>query len=752
MWTMNTYDELKSDLLNVGEVFLELLGKAGALSGVAGESFNHWKNTVAGISRQISEDLVRVAVVGPIKSGKSTFVNALFRDDFLKRGAGVITSIVTRIRCGQDLTARLCFKSWDEVNRDIEQGLAFLPSFKPESDDFRFDLRKESHRELLAKTLDSLTTDQLITHDTRNVTSVLLTSYLAGYDRVKDIICPDETVKEYGSDSFSEHRLFAGDEILAVYIKDIQLEIRSNVLDGSIEIADCQGSDSPNPLHLAMIQDYLAVTHFIVYVVSSRTGLRQADIRFLTMIRDMGIMGNMLFAVNCDVSEHESFEDFNRLLAKIRSEIALIIPDPVVFTISALYHLFSDRRDAGAVLSKKDETRLGQWETETEFTGLSRSERERFESVLHDKLTRERYTLLLGNHVERMALVAEGLSQWAAMNRDLLSRDSDSAEDIIRKIVKNQDKTRKVSDMIRSTLDGAVKKVTDDIRRDVDTFFDDRSGDILAGIDQFIVAFEPSYDSYYESGVVAGLNQNLYLVYQDFKTALDGFITESVTPKLVGFVKKQEEKILADLDQMTKPYANMVENALKDYGHAMGEFGIEMVIPDRETMGSIPDLETLKSMVNLKYQPAAQMMTYSARVRVEALLKFGMYNFVSWLKKVFRKKAMDRRSDQVQALKDGLAALKRETLRNVRSHFISYRENIKFQYFFKLTDAVANAFFDLHTARFQAYVSDLETLAAMIRDKKLNKETVLADLADLESKVGALKTGIAGLKGRITDL
>jgi hypothetical protein len=472
------------------------------------------------------------------------------------------------------------------------------------------------------------------------------------------------------------------------------------------------------------------------------------------MIRDMGIMGNMLFVVNCDVSEHESFEDFNRLLGKIRSEISLIIPDPVVFTVSALYHLFKARKEAenGAGLPKKDEIRLQQWETETEFTALSMAERERFENVLHDKLTRERYALLLGNHAERMALVASGLSQWAAMNREILSKDSHSAEDIIRKIVKNQEKTRKVSDMIRSTLDGAVKKVTDDIRKDVDSFFDDRSGDILAGIDQFIMSFEPSYDTYYESGVVAGVNQNLYLVYQDFKTALDGFITESVTPKLVGFIKKQEEKILSDLDQMTRPYANMVENALKDYGHAMGDFGIEMVIPDRETMGTIPDLETLKSMVNLKYQPAAQMMSYSAKARVEALLKFGMYNFVSWLKKVFKKKAMDRKSDQVQALKDGLVTLKRETLKNVHSHFISYRENIKFQYFFKLTDAVANAFFDLHTARFQAYVTDLETLAALIRDKKLNKETVLEDLANLEKKVGDVQADISGLKERIAGL
>jgi hypothetical protein len=196
----------------------------------------------------------------------------------------------------------------------------------------------------------------------------------------------------------------------------------------------------------------------------------------------------------------------------------------------------------------------------------------------------------------------------------------------------------------------------------------------------------------------------------------------------------------------------MVENALKEYGHAMGEFGIEMVIPDRETMGTIPDLETLKSMVNLKYQTAVQMMNYSARVRAEAMLRFGFYNMISYFKKIFRKKVVDRKADQIMALKDALIRLKRETAENVTSHFISYRENIKFQYFFKLTDAVANAFYDMHTARFQAYVTDLETLANMIRDKKMDKETVMSRLDDLNIRIEEIASGIRNIKEKIVQL
>ncbi len=125
---------------------------------------------------------------------------------------------------------------------------------------------------------------------------------------------------------------------------------------------------------------------------------------------------------------------------------------------------------------------------------------------------------------------------------------------------------------------------------------------------------------------------------------------------------------------------------------------------------------------------------------------------ISYLKKVFRKKAVDKKADQIQALKDGLACLKRETANNVLSHFISYRENIKFQYFFKLTDAVANAFFDLHTARFQAYVTDLETLANLIRDKKMDKETVLSHLETLESQVFEIRAKIRKIKEKIVLL
>jgi GTPase SAR1 family protein len=125
-----------------------------------------------------------VAVVGPIKSGKSTFLNSILKGDYLKRGAGVVTSIVTRVRSGDRLSAHLYFKSWDEVNAEMEQALVLFPN------NSKFDIRNEAERHQIQQALKSLSSEQLISQDTRNLNNVLLTSYIKGYDRVYDTIQP----------------------------------------------------------------------------------------------------------------------------------------------------------------------------------------------------------------------------------------------------------------------------------------------------------------------------------------------------------------------------------------------------------------------------------------------------------------------------------------------------------------------------------------------------------------------------------
>jgi len=446
---MEQHQMQRRELLEINRDVATLTSEVDSVAGLSNGTLLEWENACHEIQRQLSGDIVRVAVVGAIKSGKSTFVNSLFMGDYVMRGAGVITSIVTRIRKGNALKATLYFKSWDEINSEIANAMVLLPSADRRLTDDGFDIRREQSRDLLQKALDDLDADQWITDDTRNMNSVLLLSYLRGFDEVEEIIQPDTETRQCFKKNFSDHRSFVANDALAVYLRDIELEINSGDLDPHIEIADCQGSDSPNPLHLTSIQDYLVRTHLIVYVISSRTGLRQADIKFLSMIKKMGILDNMLFVLNCDFSEHDSIDDLNRLVGRVEEELSLIKPDPILFPISALYNLFISRKE---VLSQRDRQRLLQWNKEKELTGFSGRNSDLFMAAFSDKVTSGRSSLLLKNNVERLNVIVSGIKDWVKINHEIFSRDAESAVAIIDKIKQHQLQINGIKSMINSTL------------------------------------------------------------------------------------------------------------------------------------------------------------------------------------------------------------------------------------------------------------------------------------------------------------
>jgi len=468
---MDTYSIKKDEVLDINRDVSMLFSTAKSIPGMADYSFGEWETACDQLPRQLAEDIIRVAIVGPIKSGKSTFLNSIFKGEFVKRGAGVITSIVTRVRNGEHLQAKLFFKSWDEINAEIEQALVLFPSENWRSENSRFDIRQSKDRQDLKRALGELSADQLITRSTRNINNVLLTSYLKGYDAVTPLLNAENAIQLYEDDRFADHKAFVGNETLAVYLKDVLLEINSNGVKSNIEIADCQGSDSSNPLHLAMIQDYLRLTHLMVYVISSRTGLRQADIRFLSMIKKMGILENIVFVINCDFSEHESIDDLNDLVDRVREELSMLKPNPEIYTFSALFNLFMANN---TTLSGKDQLRLEQWQADEAFTDQSKREIDRFETVFYDNLARKRFALSLQNHIERLSVIVAAFGDWIGLNRDVLAKDTDSVAGILNTIKKHQKRLNKIKSTIKKTLSGAMPEIKNLLQQEVHRFFDTR--------------------------------------------------------------------------------------------------------------------------------------------------------------------------------------------------------------------------------------------------------------------------------------
>ena len=725
---MDTYTSLKKELLEINQKVNSLFPKAQSITGMADHTFDDWQKTCSGINKQIADEIIRIAIVGTIKSGKSTFTNAFFKGDYLKRGAGVVTSIVTRARRGEILKAKLLFKSWIEINSDIRQALVMFPALSRRSENDGFDIRRKKERADLQKAIDALSAEQLITKGVLNAGSMQLSSYLKGYERIKEIVSADNVMQQYKDDRFTEHKAFVSDETLAVYLKDVQLEINSGVFDADIEIADCQGSDAPSPLHIAMVQDYLLLTHFITYVISSRTGLREADIKFLSMIKKMGIMDNVMFVVNCDLSEHESLDDFNALIKKVEEELSLLKPEPEIYSFSALYNLFKEQPGN---LPPKDRSRLDQWERERKLAAFSDRETARFEESLHHKLTRERYSLLLKNHLERLDVIAAGIDHWILINQNILSKDAGSANQIIEKLQHHQGSMNQMKSVIKNTLDGANQKIEQKLKVDIDRFFDVRTGDILKNIIEFIRGYQISYHDHEENLKQSGFSSTLYLIFQEFKHALDSYMTESVNPEIVRFIRQEEAWIREHLNSIAGPYELMVQDALDAYGNLMDSSGVGC-LQKRPQKINLPDMDSIKSMIGLSLPPAAASLRYTTRMKTEAVVRLGFYTLAKIFKRLIRKPFQRKNEQEILALKDGVLQMKRETERSIIFLFKDYQENLKFQYIFKLVEAVSNKFYDALLDRFQAYVADLSNVVDLISNKKIDKQRTSELLKEME--------------------
>jgi len=742
---MLSFQSLKAELQQINHETTTFLERVLNLPGMPAGTFQAWQEICETIERQVSVDVIRVAVVGAIKSGKSTFVNSLFKEDYLKRGAGVVTSIVTRARSGPYLKATLYFKSWDEINADMRQALALFPASRWQAKDDQFDIRRETDRRELETALGALNSELLISDGSRNVNSIILDLYLKGYDTVGPIITTDQTTKVFEDDAFDGHQTFVGNDELAVYLKDIELDINNGSLDINVEIADCQGSDSPNPLHLASIQEYLVRAHLLVYVVSSRTGLRQADIRFLSMIKQMGILENTLFVVNCDFSEHENADDLSALVARIQQELAMLRPEPDVFAMSSLLNLF---RAKHGKISDKDASRLSQWTQEASLTSYSDQETERFYTHFQDKLTRERSSLLLANNVERLGVISLGLMHWARLNHDVVNGDAQGVEKILEKIDFHRKQMGKVASLIKSTLDGSVQKLKKEIKVEIDRFFDPRYGSNMQQVVESVRAYRMPPGEYEDQLTTSGFTDTLFLVYQDFKDHLDKHLAEKTNPAIIKFVREQEVRASGYLESIAGPYETMVREAVSDYLNSMDEIGISLD-SQFQTDASQNGLDAMRHDSGLRLPPMDTTMRYSARIKTEAVVKLGVYSLETIIRKLLKKDGGNNLRQKIKALEDGVKRMKREAERSVLMHLKDYKENIKFQYMYKLTDAMSEYLYKGLLERFNAYFTDISNMVDLIKEERIDKTAALEELARIEKKAALALETIDNLREKI---
>ncbi|MBT6751955.1 MAG: dynamin family protein, partial [Desulfobacula sp.] len=515
-------------------------------------SFSAYKTNCQMIPEYIREDLLKIAVVGVIKSGKSTFINSLVGKELVKRGAGVITSITTRIRKGRKNQATLYLKSWDEINSQLKNALLLFPDDGSDNKIMKdFDIRRKRDRDYLRKIYKILIRDFFDTKVEIRPETLLIKYALKGFDTCKDLVQADESVICFNSKEFDRHKAYTSDPNIAFYIKDACLDVFGKAIHPNIEIADCQGSDSTDPAQLAQVLNYLESSNLIIYCISSRIGLRQSDITFLKQIKNSGLLENIIFINNCDLTEHENLDDLIKIETSIQQTLEFLEIHPQIFSLSSLYNLFLNTESK---LNKKDKHRLKFWQEEKKIIQYSDLKTREFNCFFKQVVDQNKHRLLISNHLNRLNMVMGQLDQKADIFIDLLSSDRLKEEKAIQRLNDLHNNASRLEAIVENSLDGAVRGIKDEIEANLKNTFIHDDKLILKKVQDFIRTISFDVEKYKSITEESGFRQILYLMFQEFKRRLDLFVIEEIRPQLKRFIQTQEEKIISYFQSLFDSY------------------------------------------------------------------------------------------------------------------------------------------------------------------------------------------------------
>ena len=642
----------------------------------------HWQKVLAQVQAHVAEDTCRLAVVGAVKSGKSTMINALVGRDLLRRGAGILTAMVTRVQPGPESRAVLRFKGWDEINGEIRRALGLLPNPRLVDRAAPLDLKEAPDRELLAQVLAEAREDDLWTGGSLDQNYLLLKSYLEGYDLLKELM-PAAGVLPLTGPDLARHRDLVTREATAVYLKDVLLTIPFPWRAEGVELGDCQGSDSPFPQHLAQVLSYLIKSDLALYVVSSRVGLRQADFQFLAELKRMGLMPHILALLNLDLGEHTSYAEVVKLRDRMTQELTAWQPDPRVYAFSALKLLLDHRQARGESLDPREAAVLQVWATDPDSAAFSQAEADRFEHDLQAALGDLRTRRLAGGSLAQVQMVARGLREQLELTSDLLTRGMDAIKELETRLAARRQPLNATMATVSQTLEGAGHRLKKTLRARVDGLLDGHSGQLGKDLGEFIRNFTPDWDQLAPPSVTAAFRPVLYQLFQEFAQAVAHHVTNEVNLALVEFIRAQEEWLRQELARLWEPLFLTLQEALALYYREIADLGLAAVPPALETAAVARPQGLEVPLLNLEMVPDWR---FTREVWVASGLGVLGRAWDAVKRRLRLAGEVDPRRQLIRDLERALAALKVWLASELEAQLLNYREGLKFQYFFPLVD------------------------------------------------------------------
>jgi GTPase SAR1 family protein len=676
------------------------------------------------IPLHIQSGLIKIAVVGVIKSGKSTFINSLAGKELVKRGAGVVTSITTRIRKGKKNEAALTLKSWDDINRAIKKTLDLFPDEGQETGIIdTFDLRRKKDRAYLEGVYDTLVKRFPVTSAGIRPETLLIRNALDGYGACKDIVGADQGTILFSSKSFEDYKAFTSNPAMAFYVKDICLSVFGKTIDPHVEIADCQGADSTDPAQLGQIINYMESANLIVYCISSRIGLRQSDMVFLKIIKQLGLIENILFVNNCDLTEHENLSDLVHIESRIRHELEFLTPEPLVYSFSALLTLF---QTIGSRLPKRDAKRLTLWIDDKKMMDYCNANCLSFHQELAYLLEKKFFDLLLSNHLERIRMMVDEMNKKADIVFGVLCADMAGEKKTRGHLKEISENASRLKSIVDNSIQGAVGGLVKEIQLNLKKAFARDSVHIGKQVRNFIQQTPIDVAPYRSLIKESGFKQILYLMFQDFKQKIDLFVLEQIAPELKKLIEAQESRIFAYFQSLLNSY-QIDFLKLRVPGESKNNFSpgqFSQQVSDqllKKDPGFIKavDIQGIKKILGLELPETIFTPQYTTKMRANALTGLGLQSIAQFISALLNKQS---RFSFTPGFDKAAIRIKKESLISIQHQINAYHDQLNTLYFIPLIQAITRDFKDKIHQRFALYASlneDMENLFSLKQSEKI---------------------------------
>lgn len=497
----------------------------------------------------------RVAVIGSIKSGKSTFVNALLKSDILRRGAGTLTSAVTRVVPSDVPKATVSWKGWQRANREAGFAASLLAGMtglaEPPAE---FDLREPGHREAAAKLLAAIgpAPNGLPGHALEHLAR--LRSMLNGYPRVQGHMQEESTSSVLEREWFLQHREIVCSDETAAYVDDVLVEYPFPRTLPPAEIADCQGSDSLNPSHLGHVQEYLLGADWVIYMISSVMGPRQADEKLLDVVKNLGLAEHVVFVLNTDVDAHGDLKDLERVQSMVEKWISARLGPPRLYTASALMELFDDLA-ARELLSQREAERLAAWKRDGQLLAALKSRWQDLQTFWRDEIapaagrfqrsSTQRGLLNLLGRLRHCIQIAANPYELDQATLQVCSVEADN-------LLANME----------AHVEGAAMKAESLVRNQLDGFLDPSFSEIGKALKQFVDDFTSQWDpvASASAGKAMDVRSMIVAIAEEFNHALHGFLVQNVNTEIARQVHEVVRKIQQDFATVVDMYQVVLSN------------------------------------------------------------------------------------------------------------------------------------------------------------------------------------------------